>query len=98
MKIILKKRGEDEGISYDIPSDGIILPDVLGNWSLEARPKTPYGEIRLLLWSADKRPDYMGRIHPVRQSILNFFHPEVKFRRGLFGLGGALQVTRSMKP
>lgn len=98
MKIIVKKKGEAEAIPYDIPPEGITLQNVLGDWSLEARPKTPHGEIRVFLWDAHKRPDRIGRIYPARQSVLSFSRPEVKFTRGLLGLDGELKLTRSMKP
>lgn len=97
MKLILRKNKEEEGIPYDIPPEGITLHNVLGNRSLEARPDTPNGAIRIQIWDPDKTPDWRGKIRPVRQAVLNFSFPEVKFRSGFFGFGDMLRVTRSIK-
>lgn len=98
MKLIMRKNGEKDGISYDIPLEGKSVADALGDWTLEARPQTQHGEIRVFLWNPHSHPDWLGRLKPAREAVLSFFHQQVTFRKGFFGRGGTLQVARSMKP
>lgn len=98
MRIFLNSKHEYAVSSYDVPIDGLTIPHALGDWSLEARAVTPNGKIRILIWDPNKRPDLFGRIKPVRESVLSFAHPSKRFMKGLFGFGGSLQVTRSMRP
>ncbi len=98
MKLLVKTKGESEALPYQIPPEGTTIHGALGDWDLEARPKTPFGQIRVLLWSPNSKPDWKGRIKPVRTAVLSFSHPEVTFTRGLPGLGDELKITRSMQP
>lgn len=65
---------------------------VLGNLSVTARRETDAKgnqNVNVFFWDPSTKPDWQGRIFPVRTVSLDMGHPEKRVRRGLFGLGKA---------
>lgn len=65
---------------------------VLGNLSVTAQRETDVKDntkVNVFFWDSSTKPDFLGRIFPVRTVRLDKGHPDKRVGRGLFGLGKA---------
>ena len=92
MRVVIAEKGTIQSINLAFPTS---VHSVFGDLSVTAQRETDVKgrqKVDVLFWDSSKKPDWKGRIFPVRRVRLDKDHSDKKVERGLFGLGGAVTL------